>query len=425
VLPNAWDGISSLRLFDRSRKNILEKRLRQSEIPSFHPHAMVSFVRIRKGNRYIMRPVRFIDMDRWHGDIRAALRQTAIAVLDSGRYIGGEEVKAFEKEMAAWMGVAEVCGTGCGTLALFAALRGFNIGPGDEVITSVHTAIPTAEAITLTGARVVFADVEPGYYTIDPAEVERRITTRTKAIIPVHLYGHAAELDPILAVARKRGLKVIEDCAQAQGARYGGTRVGAFGDASIFSFFPSKTLGGFGDGGAVVARDPEVMKRIRMFCDHGRVSKYDHQFEGINSRLDTIQAALLRVCLAKLDGWNDARRQAARWYDEGLAGIPPIVLPKVRPRTEPVYHLYVIQAPDRESMQECLKERQIETGIHYPSSLNLLRAYAHLQQGDGSFPRAEEACRHVLSIPLYPGITREDVVQVCDAIRVSVGKGAA
>jgi dTDP-4-amino-4,6-dideoxygalactose transaminase len=367
-----------------------------------------------------MRPVRFIDIHRWHRAIRPALRRAAVRVLDSGRYIGGDEVKAFEQEMAAWLGAAEVCGTGCGTFALFATLRGFNIGPGDEVITSAHTAIPTAEAITLTGARVVFADIEPGYHTIDPSDIERRITSRTKAIIPVHLYGQAAAMDPILDLARKRGLTVIEDCAQAQGARVKGTRVGLLGDASIFSFFPSKTLGGFGDGGAVVARDPVVMKRIRMFCDHGRESKYDHLFEGINSRLDTIQAALLRVCLPELDGWNDARRQAAGWYDELLAGLPPIVRPRVRPETEPVYHLYVVQAPDREALRKSLAERQIETGIHYPCSLNLLPAYAYLGQGVGSFPRAEEACRHVLSLPLYPGITRAAVSRVCQAIRAAV-----
>jgi dTDP-4-amino-4,6-dideoxygalactose transaminase len=233
----------------------------------------------------------------------------------------------------------------------------------------------------------------------------------------VHLYGQPADLAPILDIARKHHLFVIEDCAQAQGARIQGRRVGTFGDASVFSFFPSKTLGGFGDGGAVAAKDPKLMKRIRMFSNHGRDSKYYHEFEGINSRLDALQAALLRVCLRRLDEWNENRRLAAQGYDKGLAGIPQIVLPQVLSGTEPTYHLYVITAPDREALAHHLKERKIETGVHYPYALSELPAYAHLQHGPGAFPVAETACRHVLSLPLHPAITRQEVDTVCAEVR--------
>ena len=352
-----------------------------------------------------------------HAPIRDALHQAAARVIDSGKYIGGEEVRAFEREMAAWLGVPDVCGVACATSGLFAALKCLGVGPGDEVITTPHTAIATAEAISLTGAQVVFCDIEAGSFNIDPAEIERRVTPRTKALIPVHLYGQPADLDPILATAQRRGLTVIEDCAQAQGARYKGRRVGTWGDAAVFSFFPSKNLGGFGDGGAVVARDPAVFKKIRMFSNHGRESKYLHEFEGINSRLDALQAALLRVCLPLLDEWNAKRREAAQWYDGGLRDIPKVVCPRALPETEPVYHVYVIQVPDRDALQAHLKERKIETGVHYPCSLNTLPAYAHLRQGDGHFPEAERACRSVLSLPMYPGITRAEVDDVCGVIR--------
>jgi dTDP-4-amino-4,6-dideoxygalactose transaminase len=285
------------------------------------------------------------------------------------------------------------------------------------VITTVHTAIATAEAISLTGAQVVFCDLQPGFFNLDAAQVRRLITPRTRALIPVHLYGQPADLDALLAIAREHRLPLIEDCAQAQGARYRGQWVGTLGDAAVFSFFPSKNLGGFGDGGAVIARDPALLRRIRMFSNHGRADKYLHEFEGINSRLDALQAALLRVCLPRLAEWNERRRQAARWYDEELAGVPGVVCPQVLRETEPVYHVYVIVAPRRDALQAHLKQRGIETGIHYPYALNTLPAYAHLKRGPGSFPEAERACANMLSLPMHPAITREQVGQVCAAIR--------
>jgi dTDP-4-amino-4,6-dideoxygalactose transaminase len=365
-----------------------------------------------------MKSTPFSDLKRQYAPLRKALHKTACRVIDSCRYIGGEEIRAFEKEMASWLGVEDVCGVSCATSGLFAALKCLGLGPGDEVITTVHTAIATAEAVSLTGAKVVFCDIQPGYFSINPAEIEKRITERTRALLPVHLYGQPVDMDAIISLARKYNLSVIEDCAQAQGARYRGSLIGTIGDAGVFSFFPSKNLGGFGDGGAVVAKDPSVMAKIRMFSNHGRKSKYLHEFEGINSRLDAIQAALLRVCLPHIDGWNAKRRLAALWYESGLSGIEGIILPRVLPDTEPVYHVYVILVSDRDDLQAYLRDQGIETGIHYPYSLNILPAYAHLNQGRGTFPEAEYACQHMLSLPMFPFITREEVDYVCSAIKV-------
>lgn len=360
--------------------------------------------------------VPFMDLARQHAPIRDALHAAACRVIDSCSYIGGEEVKGFEKEMAAWMGVPEVCSAGCATSGLFATLKGFGIGPGDEVITTVHTAIATAEAISMAGAQVVFCDLQPGYFNLDPEQIRKKITSRTRALIPVHLYGQPADLETILSLASQHGLKVIEDCAQAQGARYKGKYVGTFGDAAVFSFFPSKNLGGFGDGGAAVAKDPAVLKKIRMFSNHGRDSKYIHEFEGMNSRLDAMQAALLRVCLPHLDKWNAQRRSAARKYNRTLASISEVKVPRELPDTEPIYHVYCIVVPDREDLRKYLKEKGVATGVHYPYSLNMQPAYAALGQGEGSFPNAEHACKHMLSLPMFPGITDEELDYVCDAI---------
>jgi dTDP-4-amino-4,6-dideoxygalactose transaminase len=364
-----------------------------------------------------MRNIPFVDLKRQYAPLLDALHQTACRVIDSCKYIGGKEVRAFEQEMAAWLGVDDVCGVACATAGLFAVLKCLGVGPGDEVITTVHTAIATTEAISLTGAKIVFCDIQPGYFNINPAEIEKKITERTRVLLPVHLYGQPADMDAILTIAKKYNLYVVEDCAQAQGARYGGQRVGTLGDAGVFSFFPSKNLGGFGDGGAVIARDQKLLKKIRMFSNHGRESKYLHEFEGINNRLDAIQAALVRVCLPYLDEWNEKRQLASSWYAEGLASIEEVILPRALPNTEPVYHLYVILVPDREALRVYLTECGIETGIHYPYSLNTLAAYAYLQQGKGSFPLAEHACKHMFSLPMFPSITQEETDSVCSAIR--------
>lgn len=364
-----------------------------------------------------MKKIKFVDLSRQHAKIRSNLVEAATRVIESGNYIGGEEVKSFEKEMAAWLGVEEVCGVACATSGLFSILKGFGIGVGDEVITTVHTAIATAEAITLSGAQVVFCDIAKNSFNIDLDQVEKKITPKTKALIVVHLYGQPVDIDKALDICKRHKLLLIEDCAQAQGAEYKGKKVGTFGDAAVFSFFPSKTLGGFGDGGAVTAKDKTILRKIRMFSNHGRESKYYHEFEGINSRLDALQAALLRICLAQLDEWNEERRKAAKIYDKELQGINRLEIPTVLPGTTPVYHVYVIKVPDREALQKYLKDRGIETAIHYPYSLNVLPAYERLKQGKGHFPNAEYACEHVLSLPLYPYIPKEEVEQVCSEIR--------
>ncbi len=363
--------------------------------------------------------VPFVDMARTLAPLRDPLHRTACGVIDSTRFIGGPEVKGFEREMAQWLGVDEVCAVGCCTSGLYVALRALGIGPGDEVITTVHTAIPTSEAITMSGADVVFCDIEPepGCYNMDPDDFERKITPRTKAVIVVHLYGQPAQLEKIIPIARKHNLRIIEDCAQAQGSQINGRTTGTFGDAAAFSFFPSKNLGGFGDGGAVTAKDPAVMRTIRMIPNHGRLDKYNHEFEGMNSRLDALQAAMLRVVLPSLEAWNKARHTAAAWYRELLQDIPGLVLPRERDKSFHVYHVFVVQVPDREQCAAFLAERGVETGVHYPMALNLQPAYAHLNQPRGCFPHAEQACDHVLSLPMSPSITREEVAHVCEQLR--------
>lgn len=365
-----------------------------------------------------MKTVKFVDLQKQHAPIIDQLKAAAAKVIDDGNYIGGEEVKLFEKEMAAWLGVPEICGVACATSGLTTTLKALGVGPGDEVITTVNTAIPTAEAVTLAGGNIVFCDVEAGGYVIDVTQIEKLITPKTKVLMPVHLYGEPVDMDAVMAIAEKHHLKVLEDCAQAQGAVWKGRKVGTIGDAAVFSFFPSKNLGGFGDGGALTIRDPEAMKFARMYSNHGRIQKYFHQIQGTNSRLDTIQAALLRVCLPHLDRWNAARRQVAAWYREGLKDIAAIkILPRVKAGGEHIYHVYVITVPDREALIADLKENGIGTGVHYPHSLNVQPAYAYLKQGAGAFPQAEFACEHMLSLPMSPVLEKDEVDYVCDRIR--------
>lgn len=362
--------------------------------------------------------VPFVDLSRQYDPLREEILSELSGIMDRTEFIGGRAVKAFEQDLAAWLGEGQhVVGLGNATTGLEVALWVMGIGAGDEVITTVHTAIATGEAITRVGAKVVFCDIDPLTYQIDPAEVRRKVTSRTKAIIPVHLYGHPANLDEILAIAKEHDLRVVEDCSQAQGARYNGTRVGNFGDIAVFSFFPSKNLGGFGDGGAVASRNPEWIKKIRMYCNHGRTDKYWHEFEGINSRLDTMKAAILRIGLSNLDQWNAGRQRAAACYLEQLNGIKEVQLPHPAEGTEPVYHLFVIQVPDRDKLAEYLDGQGIKTGLHYPHSLNTLPAYAYLNQGEGHFPVAEKAVQHILSIPVFPTITDEETAYVCQKIK--------
>lgn len=361
-------------------------------------------------------PVPLVDLRRQYAPLLPALQAAACQTLADCDFIGGKAVSAFEAEFAAALGVAASVGVANATAGLHAALHALGIGPGDEVIVPAHTAIATAEAVTLAGAQVVFADIEPDTCTLDPDDVAGRITPRTRAIVQVHLYGHAADLDRLLPLARAHGLWVVEDCAQAVGAQLHGRALGSFGDAGVYSFFPSKNLGGFGDGGAVIAREPALLKKIRMYSNHGREDKFRHDFEGTNSRLDTLQAALLRVNLPHLATWNAARRGIADQYRQRLGRLGWLRLPVERDGAEHIYHVYVVRTRQREALAAHLHELGIRTGLHYPIALHRQPAYARLNLGPGSLPVAEEACASCLSLPMFPGLTPAEVERVCDAV---------
>ena len=346
--------------------------------------------------------------------VKAEIDAAVQRVLESGWYILGKEVAAFEAEFAAWCGVAQAVGVGNGTDALHIALAACGVGPGDEVITVAHTAVATAAAIALAGATPVFVDIDPATYTLDPARLAAAINPRTKAVIPVHLYGHPADLGGILPIARSAGLRVIEDCAQAHGAEWQGKRVGAFGDLACFSFYPTKNLGALGDGGAVVGNDPALLERVRLLREYGWPphSRYVSQIEGMNSRLDEMQAAILRVKLAHLDGWNEHRRNLAAVY---AAQLPEsVVKPVERPGCRHVYHLYVIRSAERDSLREKLRAAGVASGIHYPVPIHRQAAYHHLSPVD--LPVTEQTAREILSLPMHSTLTVEQIEQVCSAV---------
>jgi dTDP-4-amino-4,6-dideoxygalactose transaminase len=340
-------------------------------------------------------------------DVDAAIQRTIV----QSAFVGGEEVRAFEAEFASYCEVNAAVGVGNGTDALYLALRALGIGSGDEVITVAHTFIATAEAISLTGARPVFIDIREDTMLMDPDAVEAAITPRTRAIVPVHLYGQPCDMDRIMEIARHRQLKVVEDSAQAHGARWRGKRVGAIGDVGCFSFFPGKNLGAFGDGGAVVSQDAELIGRVRMLANHGRVEKYFHQIEGVNSRLDGLHAAVLRVKLRHLDAWNAARRRHARQYLETLSG-GDARLPVVDSRAESVWHLFVLNVAERDHVWKELNERGIAAGIHYPVPLHRQPAYSRLGIAEGSLPITDRTAASVISIPMYPELSSEQIVAV-------------
>ncbi len=344
-------------------------------------------------------------------------------VLTSGWFILGTETEAFEREFAAYCGVAHAIGVGNGTDALMLALKALDVGPGDEVITVPMTAAFGTFAITMNGATPVFVDIELGTANMDPTLLERAITPRTKAIMPVHLYGQAANLGAIMAIAARHGIPVVEDAAQAHGARSGGKRVGGIGTIAGFSFYPSKNLGAAGDGGAVTTNDPVLAERVRMLRNGGQRGKYEHVIQGVNSRLDELQAAILRVKLAHLDAWNAARRRLAHQYDELLAGSS-VELPEERSGATPeghVWHLFAVRHPRRDALAAYLKERGIGTAVHYPTALHLQPAFASLGLSTGAYPVAEQQAREELSLPLYPELTADEVTYVADAVRAFEG----
>ncbi|HEY5869314.1 MAG TPA: DegT/DnrJ/EryC1/StrS family aminotransferase, partial [Candidatus Tectomicrobia bacterium] len=335
-------------------------------------------------------------------------------------FIGGPHVRAFEEAFATFCEVKHCIGVGNGTDALFIALKSLGIGGGDEVITAANSFIATSEAITATGAQVVFCDIDPHTYNIDVSQIEAKITPRTKAIIPVHLYGQPADMDPIMELARRYGLKIIEDAAQAHGARYKGQRAGSLGDVACFSFYPGKNLGAYGDAGALVTNDDALALNIRMFANHGRVDKYDHKIEGMNSRLDGLQAAILNVKLKHLEQWTESRRQLVALYNELLASSD-IVTPMEMANTRSVYHLYVVRLRNeaRDSVCQALLQRGIGVGIHYPIALPNLKAYSHLGKEERHCPEATSAAQEILSLPLYPELKTAEVRYIVEALKKS------
>lgn len=337
-------------------------------------------------------------------------------VLSKGWYILGEETKAFEAEFASYIGVAHAVGVGSGTEALHVALAACGIGEGDEVITVSHTAVATVSAIESAGATPVLVDIEPDFYTLDPAALESAITSRTKAIIPVHLYGQPADLAPILEIARSHELRVIEDCAQAHGATYGGARVGSYGDLACFSFYPTKNLGAFGDGGMLVTNDPELAERAILLRQYGWADRYVSSIVGWNSRLDELQAAILRVKLPHLDADNRQRARLADQYSDALTDLG-LTLPRRRPEAEHVYHLYVVRSDRRDDLQTFLKSREVAALVHYPAPVHLQPAYQGRLRGSDNLRETERAAREVLSLPIYPELKESEMQTVIEAIR--------
>lgn len=352
---------------------------------------------------------------RQYHNLKAEIDQAIVDVLESGVYTLGPAMKKFEGELADYTGIKHALGVNSGTDALWFAFLALGLGKGDEIITTANTFFATAEAIWLVGATPVFVDCEADTRNIDPSQIESKITKKTKAIVPVHLYGQPAEMDAIMAIADRFGLKVLEDACQAHGAEYKGRRVGSIGHAAAFSFYPGKNLGAYGDAGAATTNDPVVAERLRMLRNYGQRVKYQHEFLAFNSRLDTLQAAILRIKLRRLDAWNEQRRAAASVYTTTLrdAGVQT---PHVAPNRTHVFHLYVIRTRDRESLLAHLQEHGIAAGIHYPRPIHLQKPYVWLGYGPGSFPVTEQACTEVLSLPMYPEITREQIRRVCDAI---------
>jgi len=342
--------------------------------------------------------------------------QAIARVLDKGRYILGEETAAFEREFAAYLGVRFGIGVGSGTEAIHLALRACGVGPGDEVITVSHTAVATVVAIELCGATPVLVDIDPRSFTLDPARLPAAITPRTKAILPVHLYGQSADLEPILSLARRHHLRVIEDCAQSHGATYQGKRTGAWGDMACFSFYPTKNLGAMGDGGFVATDDPQLAENARLLREYGWRQRYVSEIGGWNTRLDELQAAILRVKLRTLDTDNARRRHLAALYDERLAASP-VSPPQAMPYGQHVYHLYVVRSAQRNELQTFLRERGIGTLVHYPVPIHLQPAYRGRLGDVSSLPETERAAREVLSLPLFPELTEAEVHQVAEAVR--------
>jgi dTDP-4-amino-4,6-dideoxygalactose transaminase len=382
----------------------------------------------------------FVDLKAQYESIKPEIDKAISDVISKTAFIGGPFVDSFEKTFANFCKAKHCIGVGNGTDALFIAMKALGIGPGDEVITAANSFIATSEAITQTGARVAFVDINPKTYNLDPNKLEEYLKLRNpqsasgnvssirnpqsafrngtpKAVIPVHLYGQPADMDPILEIAKKYNLKVVEDCAQAHGAEYKGRLVGTFGDVACFSFYPGKNLGAYGDGGAIITNNDELALKARMFANHGRVEKYNHDIEGVNSRLDGLQGAILSAKLQHLPEWNEKRRKNAYLYNKYLEGSP-VITPTELAGVKAVYHLYVVRTPDgtREKLQDYLKSKGISTGIHYPIALPNLRAYSYMNHKETDFPESTKASQEIVSLPMFPELQEMQIKYISEAI---------
>jgi dTDP-4-amino-4,6-dideoxygalactose transaminase len=360
-----------------------------------------------------------VDLKAQYASIKPEIDEAIHRVLDNCSYILGPEVAAFEQEFASYCSNAHGIGMSSGTAALHMALLAADVGPGDEVITTPFTFVATVSAIEYAGAKPVLVDIDPETFCIDVAALEAAVTPRTKALIPVHLFGQPADMDPILALARRKGLRVIEDAAQAHGAEYHGRRAGSLGDMACFSFYPAKNLGAVGEGGMVVTGDEALARKLRLLRDWGAERKYHHVIRDYNFRLEGIQGAVLRVKLRHLERWTEARRAIAARYDAAL-GAAGIATPVVRKGCRHVYHTYTIRLPQRDACQQALTERGIGTGIHYPVPVHLMPAYQDLGYRAGQFPQAERAAAEVLALPVFPELTEVQQQAVIDAV-IAVG----
>lgn len=362
----------------------------------------------------------FLDIKARTAPLRDEFMRAIGEVIDSGAFSGGPFVERFEDDFAAYCGTRRALGVGSGTEALWLTLLAMGIGPGDEVITVPLTFAATCEAICLAGAKPVFVDIDERTYTMNPAVLESVRTRKTKAIIPVHLFGQTADMDPVLEFARRHGLRVIEDAAQAHGAEYKGRKAGSIGDAGCFSFYPGKNLGAFGEGGAIVTDSNHLADEIRMLRNHGQSRKNVHSLVGWNSRLDAIQAAVLRIKLRHLDKENRMRRDHALSYSRALTGLPGLVLPVVADDRTHVFHIYALLAPDRRGLIAALEAKQIGCGIHYPVPVHLQPAYRHLGYKRGDFPASEQSADKLASLPMFPEMTPDQVAFVTAAVAESV-----
>lgn len=362
--------------------------------------------------------VPFVDLKAQYASIKPEIDDAIAAVIAQSAFIGGPFVREFERAFARYCGVEHCVGVANGTDGLAIALRVLGIGPGDEVITAANSFIATSEAVRMAGARVVFVDIDPRTYNIDVHQVESKVTSRTRGIIPVHLYGQPADMEPLAAVARKHHLRIVGDAAQAHGAFYNGRPIATLADITSYSFYPGKNLGAYGDGGAIVTNNAEWALRARMLANHGRTQKYDHDLEGLNSRLDGLQAAVLTAKLARLEDWTERRRAHAHRYRELLGGTP-IVPPAELDGVRAVYHLYVIRVPRdrRQELQASLRAAGVETGIHYPIALPYLNAYRFLKHTEKDFPEALRASGEILSLPMFAELTEQQQEHVVQQIK--------